>query len=190
MVHESLRPGKRVGGIGRGMGRRRLTLESDLALSVLAYARTADGFVTSLHQTAPKWKTLNGGGALVEFFNPGSNRAIASVLRIINLEDREFEVRLYGHDDRDGSREYPEVADQGAQVRFNLGPNEARNFTSWELEEGPEDAQGRLVDGQGKWTLVVEAQGEIGAQREPPSASQGPRWVSPRYRLRRCRGPP
>ena len=150
-------------GIERGEGSRRLLLESNLDLRVLAYARTADGFVTSLHQSAPKWKTAEGNTAVVEFFNPGSNRAIASVLRVINLEDREVNVRVHGYDDAGTRLDWRDVVFGLHRVEFLLGPKKARNFTSWELEEESDTKAGRLGDGTGKWILVVSADGEIEA---------------------------
>jgi len=154
-----------VKGLGPGIGRaqrpRRLDLKSDLDLSVLAYARTADGFVTSLHQTAPKWETANGTRALVEFFNPGSNRTIASVLRIINLEDRDLVVTVHGYDDARTARDVIELSLDRDHATLTLGPKEARNLTSWELEDEPEGARGGIGDGKGKWTIVVSADGDM-----------------------------
>ena len=147
-------------GIGRGEGARRLVLKSDLDLSVLAYARTSDGFVTSLHQTAPKWKTATGTGALVEFFNPGSNRTTASVLRVINLEDRELTVTVHGYDDERTPRTVRELSLDYDHATLTLGPKEARILPCWELEERPV-LEGGLGDGKGKWTVVVSADGEI-----------------------------
>ena len=58
------------GGVGVGAGDWRLEVASELDLMVLAYARTADGFVTSLHDLAP---VAEDGGHRVVFFNPGRN---------------------------------------------------------------------------------------------------------------------
>lgn len=42
------------GGTGSGEGRRRLELTSDVDIEVLTYVRQADGFLTSMHDTAPR----------------------------------------------------------------------------------------------------------------------------------------
>ena len=156
-----------VKGLGPGVGAndqpRRLVLKTDLDVSVHAYARTADGFVTSLHHTAPKWTTATGTGAHIEFFNPGSNRTIASILRMINHEDRDVTVTVHGYDDRRRQREVRELSLNHDHATLTLGPKEARNLMSWELEEGPDGTRGGIGDGNGKWTLVVSADGDIEA---------------------------
>ena len=68
------------GGIGAGQGHRRLELASEADLDVLASTRTTDGFVTSMHDTVP----LTSGSYPVPIFNPGSNRAQVSLLRLVN----------------------------------------------------------------------------------------------------------
>ena len=155
-----------VRGLGPGIGptdrAMRLVLTSGLDLSVLAYARTGDGFVTSLHETARKWRTATGSGALIEFFNPGSNRRIASVLRVINLEDRDLAVTVHGYDDKRTPRTIRELSLDYDHAAFTLGPHEARNIPSWTLEERP-ILEGGLGDGAGKWILVVAADGDFEA---------------------------
>ena len=61
---------KGITAIGVGMGDWRLDVESDLRLEVLAYVRTLDGFLTSMHDRARK----PGLWHLVPTFNPASNR--------------------------------------------------------------------------------------------------------------------
>ncbi len=57
------------GGIGSGHGHWRLELTSEADLDVLAYVRTRDGFVTSMHDTvAPAFS----GSHQVPIFNPGA----------------------------------------------------------------------------------------------------------------------
>ena len=57
-----------------------MLLTSELDLEVLAYMRTADGFLTSLHDRVPESES----GYRVVTFNPGSNANQVSVLRLIN----------------------------------------------------------------------------------------------------------
>ena len=54
-------------GVGDGEGYWRLELESVLHIGPLAYVRTADGFLTSMHDLVPE----TGGRHQVLFFNPG-----------------------------------------------------------------------------------------------------------------------
>ena len=71
------------GGVGDGTGMWRLELETALNINALAYIRTSDGFVTSMHQLARMYQN-NELKHYVPFFNPGSNTAIRSLLRVIN----------------------------------------------------------------------------------------------------------
>ena len=66
-------------GVGAGTGDWRLEVEADFAFEALAYIRTSDGFVTSAFEAADWWDV---GIYWVPFFNPGSNRAQVSTLRL------------------------------------------------------------------------------------------------------------
>ena len=59
-----------AGSIGAGEGDWRLELTTDLDIAALAYVRTGDGFLTSVHDTAD---TLDDGRYYVPFFNPARN---------------------------------------------------------------------------------------------------------------------
>ena len=83
-------------GVGDGEGSWRLDLATDLTIEPLAYIRTPDGFLTSMHDVAPE---LEGGGHWVPFFNPGSNTTKVSLLRIINPGTTEAAVTVTGRDD-------------------------------------------------------------------------------------------
>ena len=72
-------------------------------------------------------------------------------------------VRVYGYDDTRKTREPLEVIQSQYVLSFRLGPKQARNIASWELEEGTTYAWGRIGDGTGKWTLGIWADGEIEA---------------------------
>ena len=84
-----------VGSVGVGEGDWRLEITSELDLMALAYARTADGFLTSLHDLAP---VAEDGSHRVVFFNPGSNARQASKLRLINGGERGARVTIKGTD--------------------------------------------------------------------------------------------
>ena len=134
------------GGVGDGTGMWRLELETELIIQPLAYIRTSDGFVTSMHQiavaisdTEPKYH--------VPYFNPGSNTAIRSLLRVINPNTTSANVTVVGlDDDKNGGEQ---------TVRFSLPAGQAIQISAQELEAGNSSFTGRLGDGKGKWEFVV-----------------------------------
>ena len=133
------------GGLGVGIGDWRLEVASELELMVLAYARTADGFVTSLHDLAP---VAADGSRRVVFFNPGSNERQVSKLRLINNSDRATDVAIAGIDD---------AGQRSGAVALRVPARQALYFTAAELEAGGERVEGSLGDGDGKWRLRVAA---------------------------------
>ena len=143
------------GATGAGEGRWRLALTSDLDLLVLGYLRTDDGFVTSVHDLAPRTED----GHDVVFFNPGSNISQVSRLRLVNRGAEDAEVTIEGTDD-DG--ESP-----GTAVRLTVPARGARTVTARELEseeargESARDLDGALGDGAGKWRLAVTSDRDI-----------------------------
>lgn len=132
------------GGVGTGSGDWRLTLDSSLVIETLAYVRSSTGFVTPLHDVALVSDTTH----YVPIFNPGSNVNQQSKLRMINPGTATARVTINGLDDR-GQR--------SGTVSVTVGPRAALTLTSAELEAGPQDAEGALGDGQGKWRLYVAA---------------------------------
>ena len=133
------------GGVGVGTGDWRLEVASELELTVLAYARMADGFLTSLHDLAP---VAADGSHRVVFFNPGSNKRQVSKLRLINNGERAARVVIAGIDDGGKDSE---------AVKLSVPARRALYFTSAELEAGVERVEGGLGDGAGKWRLRVTA---------------------------------
>ena len=137
------------GATGRGEGRWRLELTSPPDIEVLAYMRTEDGFVTSMHDVAPH----TGNGYHVAVFNPGRNASQVSHLRLINRGAETAEVIIEGFDGRGAS--------PGTQVRLSVPARGARELTARELEsdeargEAAQDIDGALGEGAGKWRLVV-----------------------------------
>ena len=145
-------PGKELSGeLGAGAGDWRLRLESALAIEVLSYIRTGDGFVTTMRDVVP----VQGRYHHVRFFNPASNTSQVSRLRLMNPGDEEVEVTIEGRDD-DG-----EPA-PGGEVHLVLAPGGARDVSARALEEGGDDLVGSLGDGKGKWQLLVSADAAIG----------------------------
>ena len=140
------------GGLGDGQGNWRLRLESDLDLEVGAYIRTADGFLSSVHDVV---RSAEVGGETVYHvptFNPGRNRNQVSRLRLVNLTRGRVSVRIQGRDD--AGRLAPEV-------ELTLPAGGARQVSAQELEAGGAGLGGRLGVGEGKWQLFVSADGDI-----------------------------
>ena len=138
-------------GVGDGEGNWRLELDSDLDFEALAYIRTGNGFVTSMHDLVTEDPV---GHYRVPFFNPGSNRQQQSRLRLINSGPRASEVTISGLDDEG-------MPPPQGEVRLTLPAGEARMLTAQQLESGDDDLTGRLGDGAGKWTLLVSADSSI-----------------------------
>ena len=137
-----------IAGIGGGTGDWRLVLTSDLNIEVLAYVRTVDGFLTSMHDTVRKPGTRH----LVPIFNPASNSRQVSRLRLINPSGDDAEVTITGVDDQ-GTRT--------SDVSLSVPAGEARSVTATQLEMGHSSLTGRLDDGSGKWRLFVTSDRDI-----------------------------
>ena len=134
-----------VGGVGAGKGDWRLEVTSELDLMVLSYARTTDGFLTSLHDLVP---VARNGSHRVVFFNPGSNTRQVSKLRLINDGERAASVAITGIDDLGGG---------SGRVTLEVPAGAALTFTSAELEAGGRRLAGGLGDGDGNWRLRVRS---------------------------------
>lgn len=131
-----------AGGVGAGEGNWRLALESELDIEVLAYVRTPDGLLMAMHDSAP----LRDAAYPVPLFNPASNRAQASSLRIVNRGSATATLIVTGVDDRGTS--------PGSDVRFSVPAGTVRTITAQQLESG-EGVEGALGGGTGKWRLAV-----------------------------------
>ena len=137
-------------GIGDGSGSWRLELETALTIEALAYIRTPDGFLTSMHDVA---SMSEGGDHWVPIFNPGSNTQKVSHLRLINPGSTAAEVTVTGRDD---------LGDEASgTVSLTLPGGAARTLTAQALEAGGEGFDGRLGDGAGKWRLNVRSATDI-----------------------------
>ena len=134
-----------IGGVGVGVGDWRLEIASELDLMALSYARTADGFLTSMHDLAP---VAEDGSHRVVFFNPGSNTEQMSKLRLINDGERRADVTIDGIDD---------AGNGSGTVTFTLPAGLALMFPSAELEAGSDRLGGGLGDGEGRWRLRVRS---------------------------------
>ena len=136
------------GSIGRGAGDWRLELTSDLDIEVLAYVRTDDGFVTAIHDIAPRRANHH----RIAVFNPGSNTHQESLLRLVNPTAETAQVSIRGIDDAGAA---------GGRVELTLPAGQSRTYSAWNLESGGGDLQGSLGDGAGKWQLEVASEQPI-----------------------------
>ena len=137
-------------GVGDGSGNWRLELASELEIEPLAYIRSPDGFLTSMHELAAETETGTH-RYHVPFFNPASNVTKVSLLRLINPGDVPAQIEITGVDDAG------EPAPLGS-VRLRLNAGAARRLSAAQLEGGDPDLTGRLGDGTGKWRLLVSAE--------------------------------
>ncbi len=131
-------------GVGAGEGSWRLALTSTLDIAVNAYMRTAEGFLTSMHDVVPRKRQRH----RIPTFNPASNTRQASRLRITNLGAETADVTVAGVDDQ--------LAMPGRPVTLSLAAGASHTLTASAIETG-EGLTGGLGDGSGKWRLNVEA---------------------------------
>ena len=138
-------------GVGDGEGNWRLELTTDLSIEALAYVRTVDGFLTSMHDVV---RADDEGRHRVVIFNPGSNRTKESQLRLTNPassfspDAAPAEVTIRGVDD---------AGKRSGEVTLTLPVGESRTLVSSALEEGGDGFEGSLGNGEGKWELTVSA---------------------------------
>ena len=136
-------------GVGNGVGNWRLELETNLAIEPLAYIRTLDGFLTSIHAVA--MQADDGSTRFqVPILNPGKNRDQQSRLRLINLGDTAAAIEISGLDDKGN-------LPPGGDVHLTLPARSARLLTAQELEKGADGVSGRFGAGSGKWQLFVSS---------------------------------
>ncbi len=146
---DDLENGNAAKGLASGVGAPtkgawRLELQSGtLTLAAATYARHADGFVTSLHETAP----AADGAARVPVFHPASSAGPHSLLRLANNGDEPALATITGVDDAGAASE---------PLTVTVPANEALTLTAAQLEDGGEGLDGALGDGEGKWRLTVE----------------------------------
>ena len=131
-----------TGQTGPGEGNWRLELRTDLDVEVLAYVRTADGFLTAMHDTVPG----AGNRHRVALFNPGRNHSQVSLLRLVNPGGEDAEVAITGVDD---------AGRPAGPVNVTVPAGAAQTFSAQDLESGGGRLSGALGAGAGKWRLTV-----------------------------------
>ena len=138
-------------GIGAGEEPWWLAVSGSENIDAANYIRTDDGFVTAMHDLAPATFARTAPGASrhdVVIFNPASNTAQRSLLRLVNPGPDRAEVTISSRDD---------AGRPGGSVQLPLPSFGARILTAAELEQGAEDIDGAFGDGSGKWRLVLTA---------------------------------
>ena len=135
-----------TGSTGPGVGDWRLVLSSDLDVDALAYIRTTDGFLTSMHDVVPSVD----GKHWVAIFNPGSNPNQVSRLRLVNQGTEDAAVTITGIDDAGAS--------PGGSVAVVVPAGASRTIEASDLEAGAPGLAGALGDGAGKWRLAVTSE--------------------------------
>ncbi len=146
-------PGKVPGletGIGGGTGDWRLVLDTELDIEPLVYVRTADGFLTSMHDVVPESSMQHE----VAIFNPAKNENQASRLRLINPGESDLTVMISGVDDK-GTKP------DGGPITLGLDARQAVSIGAPQLEDGDDEFTGSFGAGVGKWRLFVSADGNI-----------------------------
>ena len=133
------------GSTGAGIGDWRLDLSSELDIQVLAYIRTSDGFLTSMHDVAPSVD----GRHWVAILNPGSNPNQVSLLRLVNPGTENADVTITGIDDAS--------ALPGAVIEVEVLAGQSVTVSASDLESGT-GVDGALGDGIGKWRLRVASE--------------------------------
>ena len=134
-------PDKGLRGVGAARGHWRLVLRSELDIEVLGYARTPDGFVTSLHDLAAEAY----GTSWAPTFNRASNQNGVSGLRLVNPTNLERRASIRSWDDMD-------VYEHGNELPIFVAPRRTLNITSAYL------ASARLLGGDsGKYRLAVDS---------------------------------
>ena len=142
------------GSLGTGTGNWTVIVRTDLDVEALAYIRTPDGFLTSMHDRV----VGNGVDWPVEMFNPADNPYQVSHLRLINTNVAPVSIQITGTDDAG-------VASTGT-VTLTVAGLASADLTSVDLESGNagKGLSGSLGNGTGKWQLLVSATGRLTVQ--------------------------
>lgn len=141
------------GALGSGSGNWTLVVRSGLELETMAYIRTPDGFLTSMHDRVAG----DGVDWVVPVFNPAQNVDQVSWLRLVNTRLEPVGIQIRGVDDAGRPGE--------DSVVLTLPARAARELSAADLESGDaEGLAGKLGDGEGKWRLSVSATGRISVQ--------------------------
>ena len=139
------------GGLGSFPGDVRLSIDSDAPIVPLAFVRASDGTLSAMHDTVrPALAEGEPYRYEIPVFNPSTEAAQASRLRLINPGAMSTAVTIAGRDDGGA------VA-AGGNVTLTLPAGGARTLTAQQLEAGGTGLTGRLGAGAGRWRLTVSS---------------------------------
>ena len=168
-----LQYGNAAKGLAQGVGQPtegdwRLVLTSSLDIRALAYSRTLDGLIASLHERIPK---QSGVRRLALFHAADSGQA--SLLRLSNAAGEPATVAIRGVDDGGTSA--------NEEVRVTMPAGAAFTLSAADLEAGSAVGEGAFGGGNGAWRLtlaadrpvravhlVVDADGDVANLSSPP----------------------
>ena len=139
-----------IGRLNDGEGDWRLNLQSDLNLDLFSNARTQDGIVTVVDDTAATSDRRHH----VPLFRPARENQQISQLRLINPSADPAEIRIQGWDDAG-------LAASGGAVTLTLPSGTTHTISATALEEGADELVGSFGRGEGNWRLLIEADREI-----------------------------
>ena len=133
------------GGAESDQGAWRLGLASVPGIEILSFIRTSDGLLASMHDVAPSAENVR----RVAIFNPGSNTAQASLLRLANPSAEAATATIRGTDDK---------GEPGGEVSATIPAHGSLTVSAHDLESGAAyGLSGALGDGAGKWRLDIES---------------------------------
>ena len=136
-------------GLGSGEGDWRLFVHSYLDLDVFSYARTEEGTISAVGDSALTRDRRHH----VPFFN-AARELHTSRLRLINPSTDPAEIRIQGWDDEG------QYAPNG-DVRLSLPAKATRTLDALDLQYGADGVDGSLGVGDGNWRLLVDADQDI-----------------------------
>ena len=164
-------------GAGAGQGPWKLRFTSELEeMEVLSYIRAGDGFLTAMHDLAPRscdTRVFPGGSLIgllcmsgellgahlyaIPLLLPADNDSgYGSLLRLTNFGDGEATVQIIALDDRG---DLP-----GGPVTVSVAPKASRSLSATDLESGEATGStGAIGDGVGSWELLLWSDEPIGA---------------------------
>ena len=140
------------GSLGKGAGKWRLLFESSLSLEVMSLIRAPDGFLTNLSESVPRGANDPDADSHVLTISPLGDAYGESFVRVVNRSNESGRVIVTGIDDDGRSSPRP-------TIRFDLGPQQAKQFNAFDIENGNPDKGliGTLGRAEGRWRLVISS---------------------------------
>jgi len=123
------------------------------ATQVMTVIRSESGFLSNFSTDVKQ--DLADDKYYINFFNPASNTAQQSILRLTNSSDSATYVKINAIDD------LGQAAPEG-EVGFYLQAHSGIMLTAQDLENGNNNKfSGQIGDGYGKWHLTISSSGEL-----------------------------